>query len=217
MKRQQILLFTLFTFITSSYAQDTERVITPQYLFPTFTDAVVFLKSKLEIQTKLNFNTLTEEMLFKSDTTILKLDMPGEIDSVIINKRVFIQVENMLYEYIYGTNIKLLKRNKCRWETKGDAVGYGNSKLAKTKFLNNLVLNGQILKTERNFEIDFYDNSTIQIYKENKVADATKLSNYIQIFPESKAKIVEFTKSQKLNLKINTDIIRLIDFINQLN
>ena len=50
MKRQQILLFTVFTLITSGYAQDTERVIAPQYLFPTFTNAVVFLKSKLEIQ-----------------------------------------------------------------------------------------------------------------------------------------------------------------------
>ena len=141
MKRKQILLFTLFRVITSGYAQDTERVITPQYLFPTFTDAVVFLKSKLEIQTKLNFNTLNEEMLFKSDTTILKLDMPGEIDSLIINELVFIQVENMFYEYIRGTNIKLMKRNKCRWETKGMVVGYGrNSKLSRTKFMNSLVV-----------------------------------------------------------------------------
>ena len=217
MKRQHILLIFLIAFNTSGYTQNKERVIPPQYLFPTFTEGVVFLKSKLEIKTNLNFNTLTEQMLFKSDSAILKLDMPGEVDSVIINKRVFIQVDSMFYEYICGTNIKLLKRNKFRWETKGNAVGFGNSKLARTKFANYLVIDGRISSIERNFEFDFYDNSTILIYLKNKIADATKLSNYVQFFPELETKIIEFKKSQKLNLKIKTDMIRLIDFINQLN
>ena len=80
-------------------------------------------------------------MLFMSDSTILKLDMSGKNDSDIVNNSVFLQVDGMFYEYIRGTNIKLMKRNKCHWETKGMVVGYsGNFKLSRRKFMNSLVV-----------------------------------------------------------------------------
>lgn len=214
LKKSFLFIAFSFAFIGLN-AQYKDKVIPPEYLFKDFTSGEVYLNNTSIISTSLNFNTLNQEMLFKKDSSILKLNMPGLIDSIVIENRVFIPFGKNFYEIIAGSKLKLLVQNRSRWDTQGEAVGYGFSKLAKVTKETQLMGGGSIVNLDPPVEVKIYDDSELLIFADNKMLSATMLKNYIDLFPNSKKDIQSFAKKNKLNLRTKNDIIKLVQYINK--
>ena len=209
-----LLASFLFVFISAN-AQfgPKDKIVEPKYLFEKFTEGFVYLKNDTVISVRLNLNTLNQEMLFKKDTTTLKLDMPNRIDSVVINSRVFIPYGKMFYEFVIGKKLKLLVKNSTRWDTK-DLAGYGYSKLAKTTTQSNFIQGGSIATLNSGVEVEYFDDSEFYISNDKALLDALKLKNYIELVPNMKDVIRAFVKDNKLKLSRKNDMFKLVIFIN---
>lgn len=195
-------------------AQYKEKIISPQYLFKEFKTGNVFLKDIPTQTAPLNYNTLTQEMLFIKDTTILKLIDLNQIDSVVIDNRVFIPLGDIFYEIIEGARLKLLIRNKTRWDTEGAVSGYGRSKLAKSTEIDIHTSGGQVVILDPDIKVEIFDSSDYMIYANNIMLPASKLKNYISLFPDHEKVIRSIAKENKLNLNNQNDRIRFVLLIN---
>ena len=75
---------------TMLYAQQGTSRDIPQYLFNKFNDGMVKKKSGEIVVTPLNYNVVTEEMIFFSNDQYLALGALQTIDTVYLNKMVFV-------------------------------------------------------------------------------------------------------------------------------
>ena len=127
MKHIYIILIANLVF-SSSYAQD-NSVERPHYLFPEFTQGVVLLKSGVKNETSLNYNSLTEEMIF--DKKGRKLAMAETdlalIDTVFIEDRKFIVLNGGFVELLYHSTCHLYAEYKGKLKEPGKPAGYGGT------------------------------------------------------------------------------------------
>jgi len=212
----KIQIITLFIFVTYLLnAQYSEIIIKPEYLFKEFKTGNVYLQNQPIQTAPMNYNTLTQEMLFKRDSTILKLTNLYEVDSVVIENRVFIPHGAIFYEIIAGTQLKLLLQNKARWDTEGAVSGYGRSKLASSKDVNIISTGGQVKLLNPDVPIEVFDNSVYLIFANNMLLPASTIKNYITLFPEHEKEIKAIAKKNKLNLKNKIDRQKFVLLINK--
>ena len=81
------------------FAQSNSAKQLTQYLFPDFAEGSVLQKSGTVTKTTLNYNTLTQEMIFKQGDQFLALDKLHEIDTVFLNNKKFVPAGELFYEW----------------------------------------------------------------------------------------------------------------------
>jgi hypothetical protein len=113
MKKLILTILPAFLFCGLFAQQDQNVKQLTQYLFPDFKEGRVLQKSGTVTKTMLNYNTLTQEMIFIQGDQYLALDKIGDIDTVFLNNKKFVPGDNMFYEV--GTNmpIALLIQHTC--------------------------------------------------------------------------------------------------------
>lgn len=110
----------------SSYAQVKTAKVN-HYLFPEFNQGIILLKTGKKEAKLLNYNALTEEIIFDNRGTklaIAKKDL-GRIDSVFIRDRKFIILDNKFVELIHHSDWDLYVEYKCNLKEQGKDVGLG--------------------------------------------------------------------------------------------
>ena len=82
-----------------TFAQN-EKHILSHYLFPEFIQGEVRLKSGTITGSRLNYNALTEEMIFESNGKYLAIAKPESVDTIYIQGRKFIPEGKIFYEIL---------------------------------------------------------------------------------------------------------------------
>jgi len=134
MKRFYCILISGLIFV-SSYAQPKYQEIT-HYLFPEFTQGVILMKAGEKNGTLLNYNSLTEEMIFENNGKKLAIAQRelARIDTVYIKDRKFIALNDKFVEFLYHSKWDLYVEHKCKVKEPGKPVGYGGT--SKTTAVN---------------------------------------------------------------------------------
>src|SRR4051812_38434987 len=106
---KKFVLITAATFLVCTvFAQEVNNVKQlTQYLFLDFIEGSVLQKSGTVTKTMLNYNTLTQEMIFQQGDQNLTLDRIWEIDTVFIKDKKFVPADNMFYEVATNTPVAL--------------------------------------------------------------------------------------------------------------
>jgi len=114
--------------IISSHAQTKIQGISP-YLFPEFTQGVILMKDGEKNETLLNYNSLTEEMIFENNGKQMAISQRdfARIDTVYIKDRKFIPSIDLFVETIYDSKWDLLVEHKCDMKQPGKPAGYGGT------------------------------------------------------------------------------------------
>ncbi len=71
-----------------------------QYVFNEFSPGTVKVKSGETYNQVLNYNILTNEMIFDNDGKYLAIANPENVDTVYISERKFIPLNNKFYEVL---------------------------------------------------------------------------------------------------------------------
>lgn len=121
------ILISSLTFI-SSYAQAQNKELT-HYVFPEFTQGVILMKAGKKDEASLNYNSLTEEMIFEDKGKKMAITMYeiGYIDTVFIKDRKFIALNGKFVELLYHSKWDLYLEHKCKLSEKGKPTGYGST------------------------------------------------------------------------------------------
>ena len=112
----------------SCYAQ-MQTAAVDHYLFPGFVQGIVLLKNGKTDPKLLNYNCLTEQLVFDNRGRILAApdDQLQRVDTVYIQERKFIILNGKVVELIDHGSWNLCVEHKCNLKDQGKDVGYGGT------------------------------------------------------------------------------------------
>ncbi len=205
-----LILFLLLT----AYCTDTQiqaQNDTTYYIFPELVQGSVKMKDgRIEVA-MMDYNKITEEMIFEKDGVKLALDSLQTIDTVYIESRVFIPHIKVFYELLVKGKVSLFVQNKCNLVDSGDPSGYGGK--TETGAVRNLSSVTNSVHTYK-FKLPnnyYVTNATLfWIARNNTFYKANSSSQIMKVFPEKSKEIKQFIKDHKLDLKNTDDLITLI-------
>jgi len=186
-------------------------------LFPAFEDATVKMKNGQTEKTKLNYNTILEEMIFNKNGNVNSLGNIDQIDTVIIGQRIFVPFDKVFYELLVDGPATLYVEHKSKAVAGNNMAGYaGGSETGASSNYSSLATADHTykLKLPDNYHIM---NMTVYWLKwGNEYYKANNGSQVRKIFPEHSKEIQQYIKKNDLNPRKEDDLITLIKKCNEL-
>ena len=208
-----VLLFSLILF--SSFCQS-QGVELSHYVFPDFTNGSVLMKSGQQHQALLNYNALSEEMIFVDKGTKLAIskEEKEKIDTVYIKGRKFFVLDGRFLELIYRSGYELYAEHRCDVKYPGKPAGYGGTSETSSISTYSGVYSGGIL-----YELRLPDDFSIKPYliywlkKDGKINKNVNLKQLNKVFGDRKDQIKEYVGSNKTDYNDIESMVGLIRYL----
>jgi hypothetical protein len=153
-------------------SQTTSDGSSPQFLFPDFTTGKVKMKNGSSQSIVLNYNTVSEKMVYEKDDKLYDMISTELMDTVFVQNSKFVPVGQVFYEVLLEAPVSLFVQHKGDLLPPGAPAGYGGtSDNNKYSFINEK----QFLKIFPGKEGDLK-----QFIKQNRIK-FNKLSNLIRL------------------------------------
>ena len=198
-------------------AQTTPDGSMPQFLFPDFTMGKVRLKNGNFQSILLNYNTVSEKMVYKKDDKLYDVVNSEIIDTVFIKESKFVPAGQVFYEVLLVAMISLYIQHKGNLLPPPAVAGYGGtSQVSNTKNLTSVDLSMGYynLKLPRDYTVK--PDQVFWINKDNSMISYATERQFLKIFPDKGAELKEFIKKQKIKFDKLPDQIQLIKHCNEL-
>lgn len=215
---KKLYLSVIFILLVTTLFAQSRTVELTHYLLPEFTPGTVIMKDRSQNFAVLNYNLLSEEMLFNQRGKILAIgaDIIDSVDSVIIGERRFVVFNGKFIEVLMEGDKNLYAEYKCSLIMPGTPSAYGTTnETASTKAYSALYSGGMMyeLKLPDGFKIRPYINYWIkQGYKMEKFVNIKQLS---KILKAKDSNIKSYCRANKVDFKNPSTVRSLVDFLNQ--
>ncbi|MGI8633971.1 MAG: hypothetical protein ACR2KZ_01075 [Segetibacter sp.] len=215
MKKFLLFVFVLNTFLVANAQDESSDKEMSNYVFQAFIEGTVKQKSGEVNKTLLNYNLLTEEMIFDQSGQKLALDKLENIDTVFIQTRKFVPFGNVFYEVATDTPIPLFIQHKSQMIPPGNNTGFGTSQTSAITNLTDMKAAGLAYKLKLPDDYKILNKTIHWLRKNNNYYIIKTEKNLEDLFPEKAEVIKTYVKSNKINFKNPVDIIRAVNFSNQ--
>lgn len=211
-----IYLLLIFSISAVSLNSQSRSIELTHYLLPEFTPGTVIMKDRSINFATLNYNLLSEEMLFNHLGKILALgpEIVKNIDTVTIGERKFIVQNSKFVELLYSGKDELFAEYRCTLIMPGTPSAYGTTtQTAATKTYSSLNVGGIL------YELTLPDGYKTRPYINYWLKREGKLMKFInikQLGKLYKTKTTEFkayTKVNKVDFKSPDSIAKLLKHI----
>lgn len=211
-------IFLLITFLsghTLVNAQITVSDNIPQYLFNRFAEGVVVKKGGDKIVTPLNYNIVTEEMIFIDDGRYLALGNLPSIDTVYLNNMIFLPSQDAFYELAVAGKIKLLVQFSGTVRVEGEDVGYGiTSKTSRVTTLSALTSSGVIYDMDLPDNLEISRKITYYIERDGERERFVNERAFLRIFRDRKKELKKYIDEQGIDFDNYNDVVSLVKYMN---
>lgn len=221
MKNRTIIVFltilNISVFNLFSQEKFSERE-SSYFLFPEFKQGIVLLKTGMQISTMLNYNCFTEKMIYEDGGKKLAIKNIHDIDTVYINNRKFLVLDDIFVEVKYHSIFDLFVAYKCKVKEIGKNAGYGGtSQTGAISSYSNFSKDGKI------HELDMpngYKFEPINYYILKREEEFTWFKNFKQLskkYRDKKDLLNAFIKENKIKFENEIRIIPLIIYLETTN
>lgn len=211
LSRGLFTIITLFLVYILTSAPIFAQTDTTHYVLPAFVTGSVKMKDGRIELAKMDYNKLTEEMIFEKDGVMLALDSLSAIDTVMLESRVFVPHEKIFYEVLVKGPVSLFIEHRCNLLSAGTSSGYGGtSETGAAHNLSSLTNMGRAYHLKLPSEYHVTDATLYWIRKDGTFYKSNTASQIIKVFPDKSKEIKQFIKSRKLNLKNPVDLVTMI-------
>lgn len=211
---KQVFLFLLaFSVCQISLGQAKGLELT-HYLFPEFSKGTVLMKNGMKNMTSLNYNSLTEEMIFENNGVKLAFSQLEIIDTVFVNGLKFVVINNKFLEVVYQSKYTLFAENKCSIKDPGKPAGYGGtSQTSATSSYSSYFSGGQVyeLKLPEGFQTKPYANYWLR--RDGNLNKFISMRQLSKLFIDKADLFNSYVKNQKVKYENRPDLINLIKFL----
>ena len=212
-----LAIFTVNDSVVS--AQGSSNKTLPHFLFPEFREGVVIMKADKPFSTRLNYNMLEERMVTEFNGAYRYSKDPALIDSILIDGRVFVPVEDKFYEVISRGRFTFMVQHRATLIEAGNEVGYGvkSQSTGPTQYkrfeLNSYWGNVAYLDIPADSEV-----KAVPVFWVSQGSSIEKFSNakqLMKILPGYEPVIEEYLEKGKVNFKSAEDLAKLGDYLNK--
>jgi hypothetical protein len=166
----------------------------------------------------MNYNTVTEEMIYQNNGRMLAVDQLESIDSISMDGHIFIPFGNKFYEQIFQGKVPLFVQHKTNLSPAGKPVGYGGtSQTAAVTSIKNISTTGGIYELKLPEDLIVTDASLYWIIWNNKMESFLNDRQLLRIIPEKKNDLKMFIREHKINFKKIEDMVLLMSYLNKLS
>jgi len=131
-----ILIVALWSIAIHLTTQTNSKGNFLQYLFPDFTKGLVRMKTGNSYNAVLNYNTVTENMVWEKDGKLLDLTNMESVDTVFLQNRKFVPSNEVFFEVLVKAPISLFIQHKSNLVQAGSPAGYGTT--SQTSSIKNI-------------------------------------------------------------------------------
>jgi hypothetical protein len=198
-------------------AQKNDDGSSPQYLFSEFSTGIVMMKNGLTQNARLNFNTVSEKVVYEKENEVYDLLNITMIESVIINNQVFVPVGKKFNELLLVAHIPLMVQYKGEILPPEKTVGYGGKSLVSSvETLTSVKLSMGYYNLK--LPID-YSVKVEKVYVIKSGENSYSFANerqFVRLFPQKESELKGFIKQNHIKFENTSDIIKLVIFCNEL-
>ncbi len=210
-----LILTVVISFISTVNAQPEQQgAALYHYVFPSFIEGTVKQKSGEVNKVLLNYNSITEEMIFEQSGRQMALDKTENIDTVFIEKKKFIPAGNVFYEVATSTTVALYIQHKTTVVPPGENTGFGTSQTSAINSITDLKRAGTAYRLKLPSDYKLLSKTVYWVNKNNSYINVKNVKDIQDLFPEKSGVIKDFVKAGKINFKNPADVIKLIMFCN---
>ena len=196
--------------IFKSYSQ--EKV--SHYVFPEFVKGKVLMEDGTSYEKLLNYNSLTEEMIFENNLEKLAISSQDLVDTVYISNRKFIRFDNKFLELIHTSSFDLYAERNCKVVELGAEGGYGqrsnNTAVHSVSYYKG---NNIYRKLTLPNEIQVKSYMYYWLKKDGKVLKFIKLRQLLKLYPDKKAIFKAFVKKHDVKYGDQGGLVELIKYL----
>jgi hypothetical protein len=213
LKKTLSVVFLLLTASAGAIAQSTSP---SPFIFPEFVKGTVLQKGGAAVEALLDYNIISQEMMFDNNGTKLVLDQDN-IDTLYIQDRKFIPARQVYFEKLTNTAIPLYVQYKSTAVPPGpsDRIGGGSNQVGGAVISKKTIENADkySMKLPEGFKLKNEDAYWLQ--KGGQFSPANDLKKVIKLFPSKGEQITAFVKENNIDLTSKADLIKLINFCNK--
>jgi len=214
--RSIILIVALCSITIQLAAQTKSDMNFRQYLFPEFSKSVVITKTGESSNSVLNYNTVAEKMVIEMGSVLLNMTNIETVDTIIIQNRKFVPVNQVFYEVLVNGPSSLFIQHKSNLIPPGSPAGYGStSQTSSIKNYSKMTSGSGALNLEIPSDFTINPAPVYWIRKSGNVFSFYNKRQFLKIFPEKNDEIKKFIKQNHLKMIKRDDLIKLVNYCNE--
>jgi hypothetical protein len=189
----------------------------PQFLYPDFTKSKVRMKNGQIQYIVLNYNTVSEKMVFQKDEKLYDMVNPEMVDTVFLQNRKFIPAGKVFYEIVLEAPIAFFVQYKGEIMSPGTPAGYGEpSQVSNTKNLSSVQLSSGYYNLALPTDFKVKTNLLYWIRMDKNMFSFANERQFLRIFPDKETEFKQFIKLNKIKFDKIPDMVKLAEYNNKL-
>jgi hypothetical protein len=212
-----ILTVLLSAYLLLLTAQTITDDSLPQYLFPEFAMGIVKMKNGSNQRVLMNYNTLTETMVFKQNGILMDMTNLDGIDTISLQNAKFVPAAKVFYEVLVNAPVSLFVQHKSELKSTGRPAAYGTkSQTTGPTSLSKLYTHNRSynLKLPEDFKVS---HSSVNWIRINGIMHKFLTERqFLKIFPGRENDIQKIISQTNLDIKNKNDLINLVNYCNEL-
>jgi len=197
---------------TAAISQPEQRSVQiTHYVLDTFYNGTILMKSGQMQEYLLNYNTLTNEMIFERAGQRLAIAEPEDVDTVYINNRKFVYVNKKFFEVLATTPVPLFIEYVGSIIKTGSEIGYGmSSSTTGSNGVSSIINGGKMYDLHLPYEYKVKVKKQYWLRKGYNYYKANNTKHIIEVFPDKERLIRDLIKKNKTDFSKPEDITALV-------
>jgi hypothetical protein len=211
------LMIGLFGIICNLYPQSDQLSNLPQFLYPDFSISKVKMKVGKDITIMLNYNLVTEKMIFLQKEKVYDMINQGSVDTIYMNGLRFVPFGKAFYEVIPGPHLTfyIQHRGSILSPPKPAAFG-GTSEVSSSTYMNRINLGSEVYNMKLNSDLRVKYDPLYWVKLNETMYCFTGEKQFLKVFSGSEDKIKQYIRSNKLKFENRDDLLKIWSYCNEI-
>jgi len=199
------------------FCQTTSTGAMPQYLYTEFKTSRVLMKAGQTQTPEMNYNIVTEKMVFVRDKKYYDLTNPEMVDTIYLQDGKFVPVGKACYEFLVKGKNDLFAEHKGDLLTAGKPVGYGGtSQVSSSNYISSVQLSG--MQYNLPLPPDFLIKQSViyWIRTGEEMSSFINEKQFLKLFPAESVKLKSFIKENRIRFDNPEHLVKLVKYLNSL-
>jgi hypothetical protein len=209
----QLIIALLLIVTLPAFSQIQNYQNLPQYLNPDFVVSRVKMRVGKDMTILLNYNIVTEKMVFFQKEQAYDLLNQGSVDTIYMDGCRFIPYEKAFFEVIPGTNMTFFIQHRGRILPAAKPAGYGGtSEVSSSTYLSRVDLSSGIYNMKLNDELRVKFDPMYWVRLNDKMESFANEKQMLKLFPGKEESIKQYIRKNKIKFDRRDDLLELWKF-----
>jgi hypothetical protein len=212
-----ILLLLAITLSETIKSQESSKISSSQYLFPDFKMSKIQMKSGQDQMVPVNYNTLSEKMVYQKGSDLLDLVNTDMVDTVFLQDSKFVPADNSFHEVMLVAPVSFFIQHKGKLIPPGTPAGYGGTSQTSATSVKS-----SIQTPQGYYNLKLPDDYTVRqddiywIRKGGKYYSFVNERQFLKLIPDEISDIKQFIKLNNIKFAKIPDVVKLLKYYNQI-